>query len=64
VSLGDHGVELGTPRRLFSTAMPSGNSYPYDVTRDGQRFVVLQLLPQSAAPPLTVILNWPALLKK
>jgi hypothetical protein len=64
VSLGDRGVELGMPRRLFSTAMPSGNSYPYDVTRDGQRFVVLQLLPQSAAPPLTVILNWPALLKK
>ena len=64
VRLGSAGVELGTPHRLFSTSMPLGNSYPYDVTRDGQRFVVQQLLPQSAAPPLTVILNWPALLKK
>jgi hypothetical protein len=44
--------------------MPTGNSYPYDVARDGQRFLVQQLLPESAAPPLTVILNWPALLKK
>jgi eukaryotic-like serine/threonine-protein kinase len=64
IELKERGVELGEPHRLFSTSMPTGNSYPYDVTRDGQRFLVQQLLPQSAAPPLTVILNWTALLKK
>jgi Tol biopolymer transport system component len=64
VGLGNGNVELGAPHRLFSTSMPTGNSYPYDVARDGQRFLVQQLLPESAAPPLTVILNWPALLKK
>lgn len=57
-------VQLGTPHHLFSTSMPTGNSYSIDVTRDGQRFLVQQLLPQIAAPPLTVVLNWPALLKK
>ncbi|MBM3819221.1 MAG: hypothetical protein FJW14_09450 [Acidimicrobiia bacterium] len=64
VGLTAGGVQLGTPHQLFSTSMPTGNSYSYDVTRDGQRFLMQQLLPQTAAPPLTVILNWTALLKK
>jgi hypothetical protein len=35
---------------------------PYD-TVDGQRFLV-RAVPQQASPPLTLIVNWPALLKK
>lgn len=36
-----------------------------DSVQGGVRsFIVQQLLPQSAAPPLTVILNWTTLLKK
>jgi len=64
VGLPPGGPQLGTPHRLFSVSTPDGALYPYDVTRDGQRFLVEQLLPQSAAPPLTVMLSWPALLAK
>jgi hypothetical protein len=36
---------------------------PYDTTPDGQRFLVLATPQHGAAQPLTVIVNWPALLK-
>lgn len=36
---------------------------PYDATPDGQRFLV-RATPGQAGQPLTVIVNWPALLKK
>ena len=36
---------------------------PYDVTPDGQRFLVLETA-EHAAQPLTVIVNWPSLLNK
>jgi Tol biopolymer transport system component len=62
------GVESDTPRRLFSVPQvpPSGPvPSPYDVTADGQRF--LMLLPPGGAPgaaPLTVVVNWQAGLKQ
>ena len=36
---------------------------PYEIAPDGRRFLVRTAPPQ-AAKPLTVIVNWPALLKK
>lgn len=46
------GLDSGAPRR-----------YPYDVTADGQRFLVS--LPMSeAAAPITVVLNWTAEVKR
>jgi hypothetical protein len=36
---------------------------PYDIAPDGQRFLV-RATPGQAGQPLTVIVNWPALLKK
>jgi hypothetical protein len=36
---------------------------PYDRGSDGKRFLV-RSTPRQAAQPLTVIVNWPALLKK
>jgi hypothetical protein len=36
---------------------------PYDTTMEGQRFLV-RATPARAGQPLTVIVNWPALLKK
>jgi Tol biopolymer transport system component len=58
-----NGLEPSVPRELFRLpAGPFGYS-PYEVTPDGQRFLVLAT-PEHAAPqPLTVIVNWPALLK-
>jgi hypothetical protein len=37
---------------------------PYDVTPGGQKFVVVTLALEPGSHPLTLALNWPALLKK
>jgi predicted Ser/Thr protein kinase len=56
-------VEPSTPREMF--ALPPADTIlsPYEVSQDNQRFLVHAGLSQGA-PPLTVIVNWPALLKK
>ena len=63
--------QKGTPRELFAAAI-SGAPTPsthYDVRADGKKFVMLS--PVAAAntgtvvsPPITVVLNWQAGLKK
>ena len=55
-------VHASAPRLLFALPIIDNGYSPYD-TIDGQRFLV-RALPQQASPPLTVIVNWPALLKK
>jgi hypothetical protein len=35
----------------------------YDVTPDGQRFLINRIVEQ-AVQPITLVVNWPALLKK
>jgi hypothetical protein len=39
-------------------------NYPYDVTADGQRFLVNTLPQQVVSTPMTVVLNWTAGLQK
>jgi Tol biopolymer transport system component len=54
-------VETDLPRELFPPSVEVGN---YDVTPDGQRFLVEELLTTAAGPwPLTVVTNWQARLK-
>jgi len=36
----------------------------YDVSADGQRFLVATAPDQKSSPPLTLVENWTALLKK
>jgi hypothetical protein len=55
-------VRRSAPRALFTLPIIDNAWTPYD-TIDGQRFLV-RAVPQQASPPLTVIVNWPALLKK
>jgi hypothetical protein len=55
-------VRASSPRALFTLPIIDNGWRPYD-TIDGQRFLV-RAVPQQASPPLTVIVNWPALLKK
>jgi Tol biopolymer transport system component len=56
------GFENGAPERLFSLAR---SGFGADVTADGQRFLVaVPAVRRSAPPPITVVLNWPALLSK
>jgi len=60
-------VDPAPPVRLFETAMASTTNVGYTrnqyvVTGDGQRFLVNQ--PAGGLPPVTVVVNWPALLKR
>jgi Tol biopolymer transport system component len=56
-------LEPSAPRELF--ALPNGDSgfTPYDVTSDGQRFLV-RTRGEQASRSLTVIVNWTEMLKR
>jgi serine/threonine protein kinase/Tol biopolymer transport system component len=60
--------EAGTPVALFDAHMvhrPAGGLIEYDVTADGKRFLINTAGGSGAAsPPLTVVTNWNAGLKK
>jgi len=58
------GIELDAPQRLFPLPAAYVGSYSYDVSRDGKRFLALAPFRRMPREPLTVIVNWPALLKK
>ena len=57
--------EAGTPLALFEAHMAPSTGFNYDVTADGKRFLI-NTRPDSSAssPPLTVVTNWTAGLKK
>ncbi len=56
------GLEIGTPKLLFKMNV-SGVGTPYDVTPDGQRFL-LNTSEEEGAAPLYLVTNWLAELKK
>ena len=63
LTLGADSLEPSTPRELFPLpAMEMGWS-PYEVAPDSQHFLV-RAAPGRVGAPLTVIVNWTALLKK
>ena len=70
-------LEVGVPRTLFDVRVVSNffratpisanakTPFPYIVSRDGQRFLVTTDTSQQATePPITVVENWTAGLKK
>ncbi len=54
--------EVGEQRKLFQ-ANSSANGIPYDVTRDGKKFV-FNLSTQDSSTPLNLVVNWTSELKK
>jgi eukaryotic-like serine/threonine-protein kinase len=58
--------EFSTPKALFKTRMLSWtlNAHEFDVSPDGQQFLIGTLIGDTKAAPPTVILDWTALLKK
>jgi len=65
VEAGEDFFRSGTPRALFQTHIGDFNQSQrdYDVSADGQRFLIPQPL-STAGAPITVIVNWPKLLPK
>jgi eukaryotic-like serine/threonine-protein kinase len=51
--------EPGAPKFLFRAAIePSAWSHSYDVTPDGERFLMVKRIERDGAQPLVVTLNW------
>jgi Tol biopolymer transport system component len=53
-------LEIGAVQSLFDVRTPVGKQRVYDVTADG-RFLIDTVEEQS---PLTIVVNWPSLLRK
>ena len=69
--VGNRGVEIGPPKALFRIAnlidldhsmWPTVNAYV--ATSNGRRFLVAVSAPDPKAPPISVIVNWRALLTR
>jgi Tol biopolymer transport system component len=59
--------EAGTPVPLFDfdpLSPPLMGRFAYEPAADGQRFLTLQLVGGSTSPPINVVVNWQAGLKK
>jgi eukaryotic-like serine/threonine-protein kinase len=58
---------VGVPRPLFTIRPRPAvrlDAYPYDVSRDGQRFIVNTLVEDTASTAITIVLNWTGNLPK
>ena len=54
--------KAGGEAALFDT-IPLGANWPYDVTADGQRFLISTRAEQASSTPITVVVNWAAAVK-
>jgi serine/threonine protein kinase len=63
---GGREFQFAAPKPLFKTRMLAWTTtfHEFDVSPDGQRFLIGMVIGESKAPPPTVILNWTADLKK
>jgi len=59
-----HEFRVGATRELFALRPLTLPGYIYDAAQDGQKFLVLQELEETSVAPLTLVLNWPAEVKK
>ena len=57
-------LTIGKVQPLFQANPVSRPGWMYDVSADGKKFVVVSQEAQQTAAPLTLVTNWPALLKK
>ena len=63
VSPGVGELKIGDPRQLFSARLrPFGrlDAYAYDVTPDGQRFLLTAFVEEATSTGFNLLVNWPA----
>jgi len=56
--------EVGTVRKLFEANAYVSSNNPYDVTPDGQRFLINTNVEYSDGSPILLVVNWDEELKK
>jgi serine/threonine protein kinase len=65
VKTGSGGFQAGIARKLFKVQLiTEGGRNRYVASPDGQRFLMLEPVGKSKPSSITVVVNWPALLKK
>lgn len=65
IQAGPQGIRVETPRILFSADFRNGSLHEFDVTPDGQRFLlILNSRNEGNSERLTVVSNWQAALRK
>ncbi len=66
IRFGSDSIGVGPPRSLFDPQLPQSpfSRYPYDLTQDGQRFLLVSAGRDYSPGPLNVILNWTNLLNR
>jgi Tol biopolymer transport system component len=65
IQTGPDGVRADTPRVLFTAEFQNGGLHEFEVTPDGQRFLlILNPRAEGSTERLTVVTNWPAQLRK
>ena len=57
-------VKLGAPHVLFTAILQGLNWGPYDVTRDGKKFLLNGTVSNETDTPLTLVTNWLSEIKK
>jgi hypothetical protein len=62
ITAGETAIEVGAARPLFQTQFRSG-MLPYAVSSDG-RFLVNRAVDGATPTPITLVVNWPAALRK
>jgi hypothetical protein len=63
ITLGRGQVDVGEAKPLFGLSR-IGPRITYDVSPDGQRILAVTQQKAAATAPLTVVVNWPDLLKR
>ena len=62
------GFKAGAPQPLFRTRVAAFGAEmwkpQYAVAADGQRFLINTIVEDAAKPPVTVVLNWPDVLRR
>ncbi len=61
---GPDSIEPSAPRELFALPVANDGYCPYEIAPDGRRFLVRATPEKQVSQPLTLIVNWPALMKK
>jgi hypothetical protein len=64
----DAGFKSGSPVALFQThrrqSVSSQDVFSYDVSGDGQKFLIITKMDEATAAPLSVLLNWSSEMEK
>jgi len=63
IQAGPQGIRAEPPHSLFTAEFSDGTLHEFDVTSDGQRFLIV-LRSAESRRPLTVVSNWQASLRK